>query len=96
MAKKKPVTKEELNELRGLYDTLTAHFQDLKKKAEASGATGSLTTRKHFEKSLAETAKKLSGLEARIRRGDMALFRRETKDLEAQQEANDPANDPTP
>ena len=81
MAKKGAMTQQDIEGLKVLYDTLSNFHQDIKKKAQEANAKQALTVRRYFEKFLAQTSTDLSSIEARIRRAEMALFRKDTKVL---------------
>lgn len=80
-AKKGGLTKEDIEGLKGLYDVLDNFHKDIKAKAEAANSKETLLVRSYFEKYLAKATADLSAIDARIRRGEMALFRRDTKAL---------------
>lgn len=81
MAKKGAMTEADIKGLQTLYDTLSTFHQDIKTKAQEANAQNALVVRRYFEKFLAQTSYDLSAIEARIRRAEMALFRKDTKAL---------------
>lgn len=80
-AKKGAMTQEDIKGLQALYDTLDKFHQDIKAKAQQANAQNALVVRRYFEKFLAQTSADLSAIEARIRRAEMALFRKDTRAL---------------
>ena len=85
--KKGGMTEEDIKGLQSLYDTLSKFHQDIKGKAQEANAQNALVVRRYFEKFLAQTSSDLSAIEARIRRAEMALFRKDTRALlDAQEE----------
>lgn len=79
--KKGAMTQEDIDGLKALYETLNNFHQDIKAKAQEANAKNALVVRRYFEKFLAQTSSDLSTIEARIRRAEMALFRKDTKAL---------------
>lgn len=81
------MTQQDIDGLKSLYDTLSTFHQDIKGKAREADAHDALVVRRYFEKFLAQTSFDLSAIEARIRRAEMALFRKDTRALiDAQEE----------
>jgi len=80
-AKKGAMTQQDVEGLKALYETLSNFHQDIKKKAQEANTQNALVVRRYFEKFLAQTSSDLSAIEARIRRAEMALFRKDTKAL---------------
>jgi hypothetical protein len=79
--KKKALTQADVEALQALYETLASFHKEVKAKAQDANRLKAITVRRYFEKILAMTSADLSSIEARIRRTDMALFRKETKAL---------------
>jgi hypothetical protein len=87
--KKAPLTQADVEALQSLYDTLSAFHKEIKQKAQDANQNKALALRRYFEKFLVMTSADLSSIEARIRRTDMALLRKETKALaDAQEDAS--------
>ena len=79
--KKSGMTQEDIEGLKELYATLDNFHQDIKAKAQAANAKSALVVRRYFEKFLAKTSADLSQIDSRIRRAELALFRKDTKAL---------------
>ena len=85
--KKGAMTQDDIDGLKSLYETLSNFHQDIKAKAQEADKKKALVVRRYFEKFLAQTSTDLSNIESRIRRAEMALFRKDTRALvEAQDE----------
>lgn len=83
--KKSPLTREDVEALQSLYETLNDFHKEFKVKAQDANKKKALAVRRYFEKILAMTSADLSAIEARIRRADMAIYRKETKALAAEE-----------
>lgn len=84
--RKGAMTQADVDGLKALYETLSNFHQDIKKKAQEANAKEALVVRRYFEKFLAQTSSDLSSIEARIRRAELALFRKDTKALAEEDE----------
>ncbi len=79
--KKGAMTQDDVDGLKSLYETLNKFHQEIKTKAQDANKQKALVVRRYFEKFLAQTSADLSAIEARIRRAEMALYRKETRAL---------------
>jgi hypothetical protein len=83
LAKKGGLTETDISAMKSLYDTLDEFHQNLKKQAAAADKKDTLIVRRYFEKFLRKTSSDLASLDTRIRRGEMALFSKDTKAIAA-------------
>ncbi len=95
MAKKGGLTPQDIEGLKNLHEILSAFHQEIKAKARVANSKDTLIVRRYFEKILGKTSKDLSTLDTRIRNGEMALFRKETKSLASDEDGSPDVAAPT-
>lgn len=84
--KGRALTATDVAALQDLYGVLSAFLKEMKLKAQLEDKKGALAARKYFEKYIVQASDDLAIIEARIRRAEKALYRKETRALQEELE----------